>query len=233
MKKTIKSGICILLTGAFAFLFGAADIKKENISVVEENTTKILVEKSAELEASYEIAEVSETTSVINPETTSKPTTSKPVTTTKPATTAKHPVVSVDKEVETGVDAIKTLSGFKNTGLPISELTPPDTLKLDKNGIPTEYKSAYKAKATAYHGGYLTASGKTPMPGRIAVDPKQFPYGTELYIVSSDGAYVYGYCVAEDTGGFVHMGHTNVDVYMDNTEMCWDWGNKDIIIYVL
>lgn len=225
MKKKLKSGICILLTGAFAFLFGAADIKKENVPVVEENTTKILVEKSAELEASYEIAEVTETAA---PETT----TAKPAT-TKPATTAKHPVVSVNKESETGVDAIKTLSGFKNTGLPISELTPSDTLKLDENGIPTEYKAAYNAKATAYNGGYLTASGKTPMPGRIAVDPRQFPYGTELYIVSADGAYVYGYCVAEDTGGFVHMGHTNVDVYMDNTEMCWDWGNRDVVIYVL
>jgi len=229
LKKKLKSGICILLTGAFAFLFGAADIKKENIPVVEEITTKILVEKSAELEASYEIAEVTETT--VPETTTMKPTTTTPIT--KPATTAKHPVVSADKEPETGVDAIKTLSGFKNTGLPISELTPPDTLKLDENGIPTEYKAAYNAKATAYNGGYLTASGKKPMPGRIAVDPRQFPYGTELYIVSADGAYVYGYCVAEDTGGFVHMGNTNIDVYLDNVEMCRYWGNRDVVIYVL
>lgn len=40
------------------------------------------------------------------------------------------------------------------------------------------------------------------MPGHIAVNPKQFPYGTELYIVSLDGKFVYGYCMAADTGGF-------------------------------
>ena len=52
-------------------------------------------------------------------------------------------------------------------------------------------------------------------------------------IVSADGKYVYGYCVAADTGGFVKMGNTDVDLYMDNEDMCYDWGNRNIKIYVL
>ena len=71
------------------------------------------------------------------------------------------------------------------------------------------------------------------MPGHIAVDPKEFPYGTELYVVSADGSYVYGYCIAADTGGFVSMGNTDIDLYMDNEQMCRDWGNRGVKIYVL
>ena len=71
------------------------------------------------------------------------------------------------------------------------------------------------------------------MPGHIAVDPEEYPYGTELYIVSADGSYVYGYCIAADTGGFVEMGNTDVDLYLNNEDMCYNWGNRDIIIYVL
>ena len=109
----------------------------------------------------------------------------------------------------------------------------PSDLKLDKNGIPVDYAYCVSAKATAYTGDPATASGRKPMPGHIAVDPKEYPYGTELYIVSADGKYVYGYCVAADTGGFVKMGNTDVDLYMDNEDMCYDWGNRNIKIYVL
>lgn len=142
-------------------------------------------------------------------------------------------IVRTDSEVLAGTDSITTLASFKNTGEPISELDVPDSLELNSKGIPKDFQYAISAKATAYHGDAATASGRKPMPGHIAVDPKEFPYGTELYIISEDGSYVYGYCIAADTGGFVKMGNTDVDLYMDNTDMCWDWGNRDIIIYVL
>ena len=109
----------------------------------------------------------------------------------------------------------------------------PSDVELDENGIPVNYTSKTSAKATAYTGDPETASGRKPMPGHIAVDPSEYPYGTELYIVSADGSYVYGYCVAADTGGFVSRGNTDVDLYMDNEDMCCDWGNRDIVIYVL
>ena len=125
------------------------------------------------------------------------------------------------------------LSAYKNTDAAISELNVPSSLKLDENGIPVNYKRAVKGKATAYTGDPGTASGRKPMPGHIAVDPKEYPYGTELYVVSSDGSYVYGYCIAADTGGFVKMGNTDIDLYMPNEDMCGDWGNRGVTIYVL
>lgn len=130
-------------------------------------------------------------------------------------------------------DNFSSLSDFSGNSAPISELDVPKSLALDDNGIPAEYKYCTEGKATAYTGDPATASGRTPMPGHIAVDPKEYPYGTELYIVSADGNYVYGYCVAADTGGFVNTSNIDVDLYMDNEQMCDDWGRRDIIIYVL
>lgn len=130
-------------------------------------------------------------------------------------------------------DEIDMLSDFKNSGMPISEIDTPNDLQLDENGIPINYQYCVEAKATAYTGDTATASGRTPMPGHIAVNPKEYPYGTELYVVSADGDYIYGYCIAADTGGFVKMGNTDIDVYLDNEDMCYDWGNKDVIIYIL
>lgn len=137
-------------------------------------------------------------------------------------------------EVKTvGTKPADTLKAYKNTGAPISELSLPSDVELDENGIPVNYTKRVEAKATAYTGDPATSTGRKPMPGHIAVDPSEYPYGTELYIVSADGSYVYGYCIAADTGGFVEMGNTDVDLYLDNEDMCYNWGNRDIIIYVL
>lgn len=143
---------------------------------------------------------------------------------------AKKPVTQVKK---VGTKPREILSDYKGTTNPISDLKVPADVKLDENGIPVNYKSVTTGKATAYTGDPATASGRKPMPGHIAVDPKEYPYGTEMYIVSADGSYVYGYCVAADTGGFVKMGNTDIDLYMDNEDMCLDWGNRGIKIYVL
>ena len=140
---------------------------------------------------------------------------------------------AVNEVKKVGTKQRATLAAFKNNDAPISDLKVPSDLKLDKNGIPVDYAYCVSGKATAYTGDPATASGRKPMPGHIAVDPKEFPYGTELYVVSADGSYVYGYCIAADTGGFVKMGNTDIDLYMDNRQMCRDWGNRNVKIYVL
>lgn len=142
----------------------------------------------------------------------------------------KKPVNEIKK---VGTKSRETLAAYKNTDAPISELKVPSDVKLDENGIPVNYTKKIDAKATAYTGDPATSTGRKPMPGHIAVDPNEFPYGTELYIVSADGSYVYGYCIAADTGGFVEMGNTDVDLYMNNEDMCYDWGNRNITVYVL
>ena len=69
--------------------------------------------------------------------------------------------------------------------------------------------------------------------GLVAVNPKQIPYGSKLYIVADDGT-VYGYCTAADTGGFVTNGSgTLVDLYMDSYGECTQWGKRNVTIYVI
>lgn len=118
------------------------------------------------------------------------------------------------------------------TNKPISGFKTPDWMKFDENGLPTNYKSIIEGKAAAYTGGTSTSTGKKPQPGYIAVNPKQIPYGTEMYIVSLDGKYIYGYCIAADTGGFVQRKTFTVDLYMNTLEECYQWGARQVRIYI-
>lgn len=126
-----------------------------------------------------------------------------------------------------------TVSAIKNNGKMISELSVPSNIEI-KDGVPTSYKRIVTGKASAYHekSGSITASGRPVKPGYIAVDPSQFPYGTKLWVVSTDGI-VYGYCIAADTGGFVKRGKFTVDLYMNSESQCEQWGARNVIIYVL
>ena len=65
----------------------------------------------------------------------------------------------------------------------------------------------------------------------MAVDPSGIPRGTKMSIVSADGEYVYGYCVAEDTGGAI-QGNI-VDLYFNTFQECWEFGRRDVLIYIL
>lgn len=119
-------------------------------------------------------------------------------------------------------------------GAPISEMTEPSYLNIGANGLPTSYKSVINAKATAYCiPGGTTSTGKRAQTGYIAVDPNEIPYGTEMYIVSADGKYVYGYCIAADTGSYIYDVDWTVDLFMNSEEQCVKWGRRDVIIYVL
>ena len=138
----------------------------------------------------------------------------------------KQPV----KEIKTvGTRVARLVSG----ATPISTLKLPDSVTI-VDGKPTHYKSSVTGVAKAYSGGWGTASGlKPPVPGYVAVDPKQFPYGTKLWIVSNDGKYVYGYAIAADTGEFVKTNGCMVDLYMPNYEMSRQWGARGVTVYVL
>ena len=99
--------------------------------------------------------------------------------------------------------------------------------------MPTEYKYTISGRAAAYCiPGGTTSTGKKAKPGYIAVNPKQIPYGTEMWIVSNDGV-VYGYAIAADTGGFVKHGYFTCDLFMNTKEQCIQWGDRGVTIYVL
>ena len=106
-----------------------------------------------------------------------------------------------------------------------------------ENGLPAEYETVLTGKSCAYTAplGNGTASGRKLEIGTVAVDPAIIPYGSELYIVSTDG-YVYGYAVAADTGDLTAHG-VLVDLYMGNMEDYFEeslnYGARQVNIYVL
>lgn len=117
----------------------------------------------------------------------------------------------------------------------ISQLSEPSWLQLDENGLPVNYTQVIEGSATAYSpaDGSITATGRPAMPGYVAVNPNQIPYGTNLYIVSTDGSYVYGYAVAADTGGFVNSGKTVIDLFFPSANDAIQFGRRNVRIYVL
>lgn len=115
----------------------------------------------------------------------------------------------------------------------ISELPAALDIPVDVNGKPVNYKKKLVGEATAYSGGGGTSTGYSVLPGRVAVDPREIPYGTKMYIVSTDGQYIYGYAEARDTGGFIHTSDTMVDLYMHRESDCERFGRRNVEIYIL
>lgn len=119
----------------------------------------------------------------------------------------------------------------------VSSLVPSKDIQLDKNGIPVSYKKVIKGKASAYcEPGGVTATGKKVKVGYVAVNPKVIPYGTKMFIRCSDGSYVYGYAVAEDTGGFTSWTGSNArvaDLYFSTNSECIRFGVRNVEIYIL
>ena len=120
---------------------------------------------------------------------------------------------------------------YNTLGVPMSQK---GDVEVDANGVPLHYSRLIVGHATAYYGGTLTATGTRPMQGTVAVDPREIPYGTRMYITSADGSVVYGLAVAEDTGGFIYWpGGATVDLYMWTLEDCTHWGWRMANIYIL
>ncbi len=99
---------------------------------------------------------------------------------------------------------------------------------LTPNGY-MKYKRVIYGEATAYTWGG-GASGNTsiglyPKRGIVAVDPRVIPYYTKLYIPG------YGMAIAGDTGGAI-VG-TRIDLFMDSLHECYQWGRRDVEIYIL
>ena len=116
----------------------------------------------------------------------------------------------------------------------ISTLVPTKPIELDANGIPVSYAESITGKASAYSTGTSTATGVAARPGYIAVNPKQIPYGTKMYIVSTDGKYVYGYAIAADTGGFADNGSGRIaDLRFNTKSECSRFGVRSVNIYIL
>jgi uncharacterized protein YabE (DUF348 family)/3D (Asp-Asp-Asp) domain-containing protein len=98
------------------------------------------------------------------------------------------------------------------------------------------YSGTDTIRATAYtHSDkgcdLITSTGTTVHRGTVAVDPRYIPYGTRMFIVSNDGAYILGICAAEDCGGDIKG--DRMDVYFPTYEECRQFGRRVCTIYYL
>ena len=77
----------------------------------------------------------------------------------------------------------------------------------------------------------ITATGSTVHWGTVAVDPRYIPYGTRMFIMASDGSYIYGIATAEDCGGDIKG--DRMDLYMPTYEQCREFGRRRCTLYFL
>lgn len=105
----------------------------------------------------------------------------------------------------------------------------------DMNGNTVAYSSVVTGSGTAYTApaGSLTATGVTAYHGGVAVNPNIIPYGSKLYIVSTDGSFVYGYATAVDTGGALMSGTAIVDCFYNTYGECVSFGRRNVNVYIV
>lgn len=77
----------------------------------------------------------------------------------------------------------------------------------------------------------ITATGAKCEVGVVAVDPRVIPLGTKLYIETTDGSFIYGYCSAQDTGGAIKG--NKVDLAMNTKAECFQFGRRQVKVYIL
>lgn len=117
--------------------------------------------------------------------------------------------------------------------MPVSSLNP--DIEKNPDGSPKHYKKIISGSATAYSAreGAYTASGRKAIVGHVAVDPRVIPYGSLLYVVSKDRSFVYGYCIAADTGTALWQGSCVVDLFFGSYRESCLFGRKNVDIYVV
>jgi 3D (Asp-Asp-Asp) domain-containing protein len=134
------------------------------------------------------------------------------------------------------VDAVVVVcTGKKATGNGKAPAIGDGVIVTDDGQILT-YSSSDQFKATAYTHtdegcDMTTATGTTVRVGTVAVDPKLIPYGTRMFIVTNDGAYIYGVGTAEDCGGAIKG--NRLDLYFPTDPECWAFGVRMATVYFL
>lgn len=119
---------------------------------------------------------------------------------------------------------------------------PEDRLQISEGFItlPTgevlTYTDTATVRATAYTHtdagcDLITSTGTTVHWGTVAVDPRYIPYGTRMFIMASNGSYIYGIAVAEDCGGDIKG--DRMDLYMPTYEQCIEFGRRVCTLYFL
>lgn len=150
--------------------------------------------------------------------------------------TKDYPVVEVNKQT---TDLEPSYGGGGTEDVPLSAswkaTIKSDGTVIDHLGNVVDYQTVVTGKGTAYYTNVVsgTSTGRLAQYGVVAINPKVIPYGTIMYICSTDGSIVYGYAVAGDTGGTLERGSVLVDLFYDSYEQCCWYGTHQMNLYIL
>lgn len=131
--------------------------------------------------------------------------------------------------VGTGVDPIPITQ--KDLHIADGVITLGTGEQLFYNEVRTMLATGYSCEGWAEVG--ITATGTVARVGAIAVDPTVIPYGTQMFIMSNDGEYIYGVATAEDCGDPDYIGGNRIDLYFDTVDECIQFGARDCQVYIL
>ena len=192
---------------------------RKNVNYLDEGTTQVSV-KGVNGESEIVIKETLKNGEVVSSEEVKNKVTVKPVNEVILVGTKKK---GQTVQVSTGKSSETSLASSNTEG----------TIK-DNNGKSLSYSKVLTGSGTAYtaESGAKTSTGTTPGRGTVAVNPNIIPYGTKLFITTTDG-YVYGYATASDTGGALRQGTALVDLYMNSTQECLNFGRRTVKVYIL
>ena len=144
---------------------------------------------------------------------------------TQPAPTQPAPTQPAPKPTQPNVPSLP-----QGLGMPVEG----DGYITTSTGEVLKFAKKMTVTATAYSCNGepgITYSGTPARVGAVASDPSVIPLGTKMYVVSNDGAYIYGTCVAEDIGGAIKG--EMLDLYFNTFDECWIFGIRDCTVYIL
>lgn len=129
----------------------------------------------------------------------------------------------VNKIVEVGTNANATVAS------PEKDFSYSRMLTCTATAYDLSYESCGKYPGDPYYG--ITASGMRAQYGVIAVDTNVIPLGTKLYVEAVDGSWVYGYCVAGDTGSGIRG--NRIDLFYNSRVEALSFGRRQANVYIL
>lgn len=144
-----------------------------------------------------------------------------------------------EKVVTQPVDEVVAIGcGSETMTMAVGEEQPiiGDGLIILPTGEVLTYTDSAQFRATAYTHtdagcDLITATGTTVRWGTVAVDPTVVPYGTRMFIITSDGSYIYGVATAEDCGSAIKG--DRLDLYMPTYAECIQFGYQRCTVYFL
>lgn len=131
--------------------------------------------------------------------------------------------------IKSPVNRITEVGTFDPNSVPKKDFSYSRMISCVATAYDLSYESCGKRPGDPYYG--ITASGMKAQYGVVAVDTRVIPFGTRLYVEAPDGSWVYGYCVAGDTGSSIKG--NRIDLFFNSRNEALSFGRRKANVYIL